>query len=143
MSTLYREPGSSAWPLLWGPAFALVGYLLELLAGLRPHTAMWLLAGAGLLLLSAVWVYARRRFLVVEVSRSELRQGPEHLPATRIAGVAESADVSTGTRVLGGGLSVPRKFDELPVLLDDGTVVLAWARDGEALRTALERVRQA
>jgi hypothetical protein len=45
-----------------------------------------------------------------------------------------------GGRVLGGGWTVPRKYDELPLRLDDGTVVLAWARDGEALRSALSRV---
>jgi hypothetical protein len=45
-----------------------------------------------------------------------------------------------GARVLGGGWSVPRKYDELPVKLDDGTVVLAWARDVEALKAALGRL---
>ncbi|WP_199431006.1 DUF3093 family protein [Qaidamihabitans albus] len=142
MSTLYHEPGASGWPLLWGPLFAVAGFLLELLAGDRPHTPVWLATGAALLLLTTVWVYARRRFLAVTVTGTELRQGGESLPVERIA---EVTDVSApmGTRVLGGGWSVPRKYEELPLRLDDGTVVLAWARDAGGLRTALERARGA
>lgn len=133
---LYAEPGATWWPLLWGPGFALAGYLAELFAGIRTHTVMWLAAGVGLLGLTAVWVYARRRFLAVRVTGAELEQGRERVP---IAQLAEVDDVGTpaGTRVLGGGWSVPRKSEELPVRLQDGTVVLAWARDAGALRSAL------
>jgi hypothetical protein len=35
---------------------------------------------------------------------------------------------------------VPRKFTEVPVRLTDGSTVLAWARDGDALRAALSRL---
>jgi hypothetical protein len=42
-----------------------------------------------------------------------------------------------GARVLGGGWTVPKKFTELPLRLTDDTVVVAWARDADALRAAL------
>ncbi|PRX45559.1 hypothetical protein B0I33_109222 [Prauserella shujinwangii] len=141
MSVLYREPGASGWPVLWGPLFAAAGYLLELLAGDRPHTLLWVFVAAGLSLFFAAWVFARRRFLAVAVTDTELRQGAERLPVERIE---SASDVPTplGTRVLGGSWSVPRKYTELPLRLDDGTVVLAWARDPERLRAALERARR-
>jgi hypothetical protein len=64
------------------------------------------------------------------------------VPADQLADVT---DVGTpvGARVLGGGWSVPRKYDSLPVKLADGTVVLAWAKDVEALQDALDRLVRA
>lgn len=133
---LYLERGASYWPLLWGPVFAVLGFLFEVLVGDRPHGLMWVFVGFGLLVLTSVWVYARRRFLTVRVTGEQLWQGQERQP---IAQLAELDDVGTptGTRVLGGGWSVPRKYQELPLRLVDDSVVLAWARDAEALRTAL------
>ncbi|WP_085979184.1 hypothetical protein [Saccharomonospora cyanea] len=122
--------------MTWGPLFALAGYCLELLAGVRAHAGLWLLVGAGLLALTALWVYARRRFLSVRLTGTELWQGGEQLPVDRIAAV-DDVEAPPGTRVLGGGLGVPRRFAEVPLRLTDGTVVLAWARDGAALREAL------
>lgn len=136
---VYREQGASYLPLLWGPLFALLGYLSEVAIGDPPHTLMWTLAGLGLAGLTAIWVYARRRFLAVSVTATDLWQGKENLPVSRIA---EVTDVGTpvGATVLGGGWAVPRKYEELPLKLDDDSVVLAWARDAAALRTALESV---
>lgn len=133
---LYSERGASGWPLVWGPLFAVLGFLSELIIGDRPHTLMWIVTGLGLLWLTAVWVYARRRFLAVRVTSTHLTQGREHL---RIADIASLPDeeAKPGTRVLGGGLSVPRKYAEVPVRLKDGTRVLAWASDEEAFRDAL------
>ncbi|ASR33969.1 hypothetical protein BAY61_02020 [Prauserella marina] len=140
MTDHYRERGASGWPLLWGPLFALLGYLAErFTGGDRPHTVMWLAVGIGLLWLTSIWVYARRRFLVVRVTDTELVQGREQLPVERIAKLT-GVGAPAGTRVLGGGWSVPRKYEELPLKLDDGTVVLAWAWDAEELRDALESV---
>jgi hypothetical protein len=45
-----------------------------------------------------------------------------------------------GARVLGGGWTVPKKFTEVPLRLTDDTVVVAWARDPEALRAALSEI---
>jgi hypothetical protein len=138
-ATLYREPGASGTALLCAPVFALVGYLIELITGGPVHIIAWVCVAAGLFALTAPWVYARRKFLSVRLTRATLWQGREELAVGRIAAVN---DVGTpvGARVLGGGWTVPRKYDELPLRLDDGTVVLAWARDAEALRSALDRV---
>ncbi|WP_033291082.1 hypothetical protein [Amycolatopsis jejuensis] len=137
--TLYSEPGVGWTALVWGPLFALLGALAELATGGPVHVVGWVLIGVALAGLTLPWVYARRRFLSLEVTTDRLRQGRETVLAARIAAVT---DVGTpvGARVLGGGWSVPRKYDELPVKLDDGTVVLAWARDVEALRAALVEI---
>jgi hypothetical protein len=139
---LYHEPGVSWLALVWAPLFALAGALAELATGGPVHVTGWLVVAFGLCVLTAPWVYARRRFLSLEVTPSRLRQGRETVPATQIA---EVTDVGTpvAARVLGGGWSVPRKYDALPVKLTDGTVVLAWARDVEALQDALTRLVQA
>jgi hypothetical protein len=138
---LYAESGVSWVAVVWGPVFALVGALAELATG-PVHVVGWLLVGAGLCVITVPWVYARRRFLSLEVTTEQLRQGREKLPADQLAEVAD-VGAPTGARVLGGGWSVPRKYDSLPVKLADGTVVLAWAKDVEALRDALDRLVRA
>ncbi|MEV6832489.1 hypothetical protein [Amycolatopsis sp. NPDC051102] len=139
---LYAESGVSWAAIGWGPVFAVVGALAELVTGGPVHVVGWLLVGLGLCVITMPWVYARRRFLSLEVTTEQLRQGREKVPAAQIADVT---DVGTpvGARVLGGGWSVPRKYDSLPVKLADGTVVLAWAKDVEALRDALDRLVRA
>ncbi|GAA1035000.1 MULTISPECIES: hypothetical protein [Amycolatopsis] len=134
--TLYSEPGVGWSALVWGPLFALLGALAELATAGPTHVVGWVLIGVALVALTLPWVYARRRFLSLEVTTEGLRQGRETLAAEKIASVSD-VGAPVGARVLGGGWSVPRKYDELPVELDDGTVVLAWARDVEALKTAL------
>ncbi|MBB4686596.1 hypothetical protein [Amycolatopsis jiangsuensis] len=134
--TLYSEPGVRWTALVWGPLFAVLGALAELATGGPVHVVGWVLVGVGLAALTLPWVYARRRFLSLAVTTHGLRQGRENVPAARIAEVAD-VGAPAGAKVLGGGWAVPRKYDELPVQLDDGTVVLAWARDVESLRTAL------
>ncbi|TLW93985.1 hypothetical protein FFT09_09820 [Saccharomonospora piscinae] len=135
----YHEPGASGWALTWGPLFALLGYGGELLAGGPTTPLLWLLTGAGLGALSALWVYARRRFLRVRLTPAELWQGTECLPLDRVAGLDET-EAPFGTRVLGGGLSAPRRYAEVALRLDDDSVVVAWAKDGRALREALRAV---
>jgi hypothetical protein len=44
---LFDEPGSSWWPVLWGPAFAVAGVAVEALSG-PVHSVAWLVVGAGL-----------------------------------------------------------------------------------------------
>lgn len=134
--TRYLESGAKWTALLYGPVFALAGYLAELVTG-TTHAIAWVLVGLGLAAITAPWVHARRRFLTVQVTNTELWEGRESLPLTEIA---ETTDVGapTGARVLGGGWSTPRKYEELPIRLNDGTVVLAWAKDVQALRAAIE-----
>ncbi|WP_290054525.1 hypothetical protein [Amycolatopsis solani] len=139
---LYAESGVSWGAVLWGPVFAVAGALFELVTGGPVHVVGWLLVGAGLCVITAPWVYARRRFLSLEVTTKQLRQGREQVPADQLASVTD-VGAPVGARVLGGGWSVPRKYDSLPVELADGTVVLAWAKDVEALRDALDRLVRA
>jgi hypothetical protein len=138
-STVYREPGVRWAAVLSGPVFALLGFLVEKVTGGPQHEIAWLLVGIGLFAITAPWVYARRKFLSVRVTRDTLWQGREPLVVHRIAAVAD-VGAPVGARVLGGGWTVPRKYDELPLKLDDGTVVLACARDVRALQSALSRV---
>lgn len=131
----YAESGSSWWPVTWGPVFALVGAGVEALSG-PVHVLGWVIVGFGLSGITAIWVQARRRVCSVLLTDMILYQGREPLPVKEIA---EVDDVGTpvGARVLGGGWTVPRKFTEVPLKLADGTVVLAWARDSDALLAAL------
>lgn len=135
---LYAEPGSSRWPLLWGPAFAAVGAGMEALTG-PVHTVPWLVVGIGLFGVFALWVNARRAVYRVELTPFVLRQGREELAVKDIAAVTD-VGATPGARVLGGGWSVPRKTIEVPVRLDDDSTVLAWARDDDALKAALARL---
>ncbi|MFL6140795.1 MAG: hypothetical protein ACJ72N_02850 [Labedaea sp.] len=141
----FAEPGSTWWPVLWGPAFAGLGAGVEAMSG-RPHLAGWLVVGVGLAGLAALWVRSRRRLLSVSLTADELVQGQESLAVRRIADVVADQDdpadgaAPVGARVLGGGWTVPRKLTGVPLRLDDGSVVLAWARDGERLRSALRAV---
>jgi len=134
---LFDEPGSSWWPVLWGPVFAAAGAGVEALSG-RVHGVAWLIVGGGLAAGAAAWVRARRRLLGVRLTSSTLTCGTESLAVERIAEVGGEAPART--RVLGGAWTVPRKFTEIPLRLNDGDVVLAWARDGDGLITALHGI---
>ena len=132
----YAELGSTWWPVLWGPIFAFVGAGLEALTG-PVHVLGWLLVGLALAVLATVWVQARRRVCSVRLTGDTLYQGREGLPVERIAEI-EDVGSPLGARVLGGGWTVPRKFAELPLRLRDDSVVLAWAKNPDALRAALQ-----
>jgi hypothetical protein len=135
---LYAEPGSSYWPVLWGPVFVVAGAGVEALSG-PVHAVAWTLVGIALAGLAAIWVQARRRVCVVRLTTVVLVQGREAIEVGKLDAV-DDVGAQAGARVLGGGWTVPRKFDEVPVRLTDGITVLAWARDGEGLRTALSRL---
>ncbi|MBB4911836.1 hypothetical protein [Actinophytocola algeriensis] len=135
---LYAEPGSTRWPLLWGPAFAGIGAGVEALSG-PVHTVAWLIVGIGLFGIFALWTNVRRKVYRVELTPAELRQGRETLPVKDIQQVTD-VGAAPGAKILGGGWSVPRKTYEVPLRLDDGSTVLAWARDDDALKAALARL---
>lgn len=135
--SLYGEPGVGWTALVWAPLFALAGALAELTTGGPVHWPAWLLVAAGLVLITVPWVYARRHYLSLEVTAEGFRQGRETLEAARIAEVLED-EAPVGSRVLGGGWTVPKKYDEVALKLDDGVFVRAWAKDPDALREALQ-----
>ncbi|HEX5404069.1 MAG TPA: hypothetical protein VFX16_17415 [Pseudonocardiaceae bacterium] len=132
---LYAEPGSTWWPLLWGPVFALVGAGVEALSG-PVHVVAWVIVALLLFGIAFLWVHARRQVCSVVLTRMELHQGREPLPVRQIVEV-DDVGPPVGARVLGGGWTVPKKFTEVPLRLADDTVVLAWARDPDALRAAI------
>lgn len=132
----YTEPGAGWWPVLWGPGFAVLGVVVEWLTPGPAHPLSWVPVGALFAAVTALWVYGRRRLCSVRVTESSLVVGGEALPVSRISAVGE-AEVPVGSHVLGGGATAPRGTGELPLLLDDGRVVIAWAKDPEALERAL------
>lgn len=134
-STEYTESGSGWWPVLWGPGFAALGVVIEWRTPGPAHPWSWVPIAVLLAALAALWVHGKRRLFSVRVTASSLVVGGEELPLSRISAVGEAA-VPVGSRVLGGGAAAPKGTGELPLLLDDGRVVIAWAKDP----TALERV---
>ncbi|HEY0637327.1 MAG TPA: hypothetical protein VGD67_06750 [Pseudonocardiaceae bacterium] len=136
---LYAEPGSTWWPLAWGPALALVGVMLDALSGHAVQVWLWLPVAVLFTLISAVSVSARRKVRRVLLTPEALHQGRERLAVAEIESVGE-AGVAMGAPVLGGSWLVPNGTDGLPLLLRDGRSVLAWARDVEAFEAALRRI---
>ncbi|MFJ4103239.1 hypothetical protein [Amycolatopsis japonica] len=132
----YDEPGVGWTALLWAPLFALAGLLAELATGGPVHWLAWILVAVGLVAITVPWVYARRRYLSLEVTPDGYRQGRETLEAARIAEVLDD-EAPVGSRVLGGGWTIPKKFGEVGLKLEDGAFVRAWAKDPDALREAL------
>jgi hypothetical protein len=135
---LFAETGASWWPLVWGPVFAAVGLVLELTTG-AVHWLQWFVVAMVLFGGAAVWVSARRKVYLVQLTTGTLTQGRETLAVDRIAAVTD-VGAPVGARILGGGWTAPRKTTEVPVRLTDDTVVLGWARDGAALQEALRRL---
>ncbi|MEV0676575.1 hypothetical protein AB0I60_08625 [Actinosynnema sp. NPDC050436] len=133
---LYREPGASWWPLLWGPVFGLVGLGVEALTG-AVFPLLWVLVAVGLSSAALVWVQGRRRLHGVLLTPVALHLGREEV---RVRDIAEVTGVEprAGARVLGGGWTEPRGTEPVPVRLVGGEVVLGWARDADALRTRLD-----
>lgn len=140
---LYSEPGSTWWPLLWGPVFVVAAAAVELLTGGPVHVLTWVLLAVALVGMTAVWVYGRRRVCSVRLTPRHLTLGHEVLPVESIDAVTDVGS-PVGAPVLGGGWTVPKGTTEVPVRLRSesadarsGRVVLAWARDAEALTSAL------
>ncbi|GAA3365058.1 DUF3093 family protein [Saccharopolyspora gregorii] len=129
---LYAEPGSTWWPVLWGPGFALTGLVVELLTPGGVNLPVWILLAGALAVATVLWVYARRRALAVRLTPEVLTVGREDLPVQRIAAITD-VGAPLGTRVLGGGFTPPKGTGEIPLRLSDDAVVLAWAKDPATL----------
>ncbi|MCI2417011.1 hypothetical protein MOQ72_06210 [Saccharopolyspora sp. K220] len=136
---LYAERGSSWWPVLWGPAFAVLGLGVEALTPGPVHLTTWLLIAGALAVTAAIWVYGRRRLVSVRLTPTELAQGREELAVSRITAVTD-VGAPVGARVLGGSWTVPKGTGEVPLRIEADEVVLAWARNPEALTRALARL---
>ncbi|WP_235926683.1 hypothetical protein [Actinokineospora pegani] len=123
---LYREPGSTWWPLLWGPLFCAVGYLVEVLTG-PAHPLAWSGAAVLLVAITTLWIVARRQDRSVVLTPTLLRLGADVLHLERIVRV-EGVEEPEVARPVGRGFTIPRKTHAVPLELTGGTVVLAWAR---------------
>jgi hypothetical protein len=135
---LYAESGSRLWVLLFGPLLALAGIGLESLAPGGASVPLWLGVGLLVFLYTLVLVRSRRRFLRVELTASTLVQGGTRLPTSQVSGLRPADEDHHGTRVLGDGPVVPRRHGPVVLRLSDGTRAVAWARDADGLRRALE-----
>jgi hypothetical protein len=135
---LYTESGSRPWVLLFGPLLALVGIGLESLAPGGASYPLWLGVGLLVFLYTLVLVRSRRRFLRVELTASTLVQGSTRLPMSQVSGLRPAEEDHYGIRVLGDGPVVPRRHGPVVLRLCDGTRAVAWARDPDGLRRALE-----
>jgi hypothetical protein len=138
---LFAETGSTWWPVLWGPLFAVAGASVEALSG-PVHWLPWIVVAGVLGGGALVWVSARRKVYLVRLTTGTLTQGRETLAVPEIAKVTD-VGVPTGAKILGGGWSAPRKTTDIPVRLTDGSVVVAWARDDDGLREALRALVEA
>ena len=135
---LYAESGSRPWVLLFGPLLALAGIGLETLAPGGASVPLWLGVGLLVFLYTLVLVRSRRRFLRVELTASTLVQGSTRLPTSQVSGLRPADEDHYGIRVLGDGPVVPRRHGPVVLRLSDGTRAVAWARDADGLRRALE-----
>lgn len=138
---LHSEPGAPWWPVAIGPALALAGYLAESTAPGGADPSVWLTLGVVVGGVIALIVQARRRFLRVVVTSRTLRQGGQLLDLDELVGLRPDDDSgSYGIRVLGDHPAVPRRYEHVVLVLRDGLLRVAWARDGAALRRALTSV---
>lgn len=133
---LYAEPGSTWWPLLWAPGFAVGGIVFDAVAGGPGAVLVWLAGGVVVLGCVLVIVRSRRGMASVRVTPHGARFGQEVLPVAEVSAV-DDVGASVGARVLGGGWFAPRRTEEVPLRLHDGSTVLGWARDPDALRDSL------
>ncbi|WP_158845183.1 hypothetical protein [Saccharothrix deserti] len=136
--TLYAEPGTSWWPLLWGPVFAALGLGVEALTG-STRPLLWFFVALLLFLPTTLWVQGRRRIYAVRLTPVALHQGREELSIRDVESV-EGVEPRSGAKVLGGGWTLPRGTEAVPIRLTDGTVVMGWARDADALRTEMAKL---
>jgi hypothetical protein len=138
---LYSEPGAPWWPVAIGPVLALAGYLAESTAPGGADPSVWLTLGVVVGGVIALIVQARRRFLRVVVTPRTLRQGGQLLDLDELVGLRpDDGSGAYGIRVLGDHPAVPRRYEHAVLVLRDGLLRVAWARDGAALRRALTSV---
>jgi hypothetical protein len=141
----FLEPGARWRSVAWGPAFALLGLVLEPATGAPAHPGLWLAVGVLLGGLTALQVAAARAHTTVVVTDERLHQGRAELALVEVARVHDRSAREAfddpwepwETAPALGGPAVPRRRTGVGLELVDGRLVQAWARDDEALRTAL------
>jgi hypothetical protein len=135
---LFAETGTRPWILLFGPLLAAAGIGLESFAPGGASLGLWLGVGVLVFLYTLVLVRSRRRFRRVTLTPWRLVQGTTSLPMSQVTSLRPADEEHYGIRVLGDGPVVPRRLSPVVLRLSDGTRAVAWARDAEGLRRALE-----
>lgn len=136
---LYLERGARWGSVAVVPGLVALAVATEVLAGGQVHLIGWLLLAAAGAAGTAVIVRARRALVTVRVTPKEVRFGQEALAVSDLAEV-DDVGASLGARVMGGGWAAPRRTEEIPLRLVDGTTVLGWARRPDRLRAVLREL---
>jgi hypothetical protein len=137
----YSERAVS-WRPLWVVAgLIVVGFCVDVALPGGNHLLAWTLAFVGIVGVMGIGMYARTQYGSLSVSALQLKVGRESVPLSTVDIAylrdSEAGGPPVGARVLGGGSSVPKGREALPVRLTDGAVVLVPCRDPGAVRTAL------
>jgi hypothetical protein len=137
----YSERAVSWRPLWVVVGLILVGFCLDVALPGGNHLLAWALGFVAIVGVVGIGMYARAQFGSLSVSALRLRVGRESVPLSTVdlpyLRDSEVGGPPVGARVLGGGWSVPKGREALPIRLTDGAVVLVPCRDPEAVRTAL------
>jgi hypothetical protein len=143
---VFHEEGARWRMVAAGPLLCLVVLVADLFIGAGVHLLGLTLFAAVLAGLVALQVAAARRHVGVEVTATAVRCGTETVPLTDVVEVLPAADPYADdlepwetARALGDLSGVPRRRTGIGLRLRGGQLVRAWARDGDALRAALER----
>ncbi|MFD4183396.1 hypothetical protein [Rhodococcus sp. NPDC058514] len=144
---LFEEPGGRWRLVALGPALCLVVLVAEVIIGSGVHWLGLALASVLLAGLVSLQVTAARRHASVRLTPTVLRNGAETLAVAEIAEVLPEADPFAmdlepweSAPALGELSGVPRRRTPIGLRLRDGSMVRAWARDGDGLRIELERI---
>ena len=146
--TPYVEPGGS-WRPLWIVAGVCVAFVAldVVLPGADIAPLVWVLFLVAVLGTVALGCLSARRVWTVRVEGrgpdGALTVGRERVRLSDVDAVhlrAVDSGVDAGAPVLGGGWSLPRGTEPVPIRLTDGSVVMGWARDADALRTELAKL---
>lgn len=137
----YSERAVSWRPLWLVCGLLILGFVVDLALG-SAHLLGWALAFVAIVGVLGISMYARAQFGSLSVSALRLRVGRESIPLSTVdleylRDSSSAGGPPVGARVVGGGWSVPKGRQALPVRLTDGAVVLVPCRDPAAVRTAL------
>ncbi|WP_024794290.1 hypothetical protein [Tomitella biformata] len=150
---LYTEPGARWRVLLLAPIFAVVGLVSDALLGSGMRWFVWVLAALILGAIGSWMVHAARQHTSVSLTREVLVQGQDELPTSDIVKVFPAAPRNRtrddpaehweSARALGEISRIPRGRRGVGIQLRRGNLTQAWAKDDDALRTALQAILDA
>ncbi|WP_407649836.1 DUF3093 domain-containing protein [Gordonia pseudamarae] len=144
---LFAEQGGSWWVVAIGPVMVGAVLAMEITGPGQVHWTVMSMFALILVAFALVQVYAARRHVSVCLTETTLRQGTRTLPLSDIKKIyppneSHEAQKWESAKALGELHGVPRRRKGIGVVLTDGALAQAWARDVEGLRRELtEAVR--